>query len=150
MRVWRLARRPYCTDRAGTGSRLRGGRWTPPGTAVIHAAGSIALAALEVLVQGQRPPPDLMLVAIDLPEDGGVSQPGPKELPEDWASPLTSERRQAWGKKWCDAGASLALAVPSVIVPEEPNYLINVAHPRMKDVTLKPVRRFAFDLRLLK
>lgn len=150
MRVWRIARQPYCKDRAGTGSRLHGGRWTPIGTPAIYAAGSIALAALEVLVRTRIAPPDLVLVAIDIPDDAALSAPGAKELPEDWASPLPSDSCQAWGKKWCDDAKALTLAVPSVIVPEERNYLINVAYPAMKDVQLKPVRRFVFDLRLLR
>ena len=54
MRVWRLAREPYSRDREGTGAFLAGGRWTPPGTRVIHAASSIALAGLEYLVLRRR------------------------------------------------------------------------------------------------
>ncbi len=150
MRIWRIARQPYCKDRAGTGPKLYGGRWNPPGTPAIYAAGSIALAALETLVRIQAPPADLVLVAIDIPDDSGLSEPGAAELPEDWASPLLSDRCQAWGKKWCDAASALTLAVPSVIVPEERNYVLNASHPRMKDVRLKPMRRFVFDLRLLR
>jgi RES domain-containing protein len=150
MRLWRIARQPYCKDRAGTGSKLYGGRWTPVGAPAIYAAGSIALAALEVLVQARTAPPDLVLVAIDIPDGAGVIEPERKDLPEDWASPLPSETCQAWGKKWLDAGKTLALPVPSVIIPEETNYLINVAHPRMKDVHLMPLRAFVFDLRLLR
>ena len=149
MRVWRIARQPYSKDRAGTGARLFGGRWNPAGTPAIYAAGSIALAALETLVRLQTPPADLVLVAIDIPDNAGLAQPRAEDLPEDWASPLLSESCQAWGRKWCDARKDLTLAVPSVIVPEERNYLINVAHPRMKDVQLKPLRKFVFDLRLL-
>lgn len=150
MRVWRLAREPYSRDREGTGAFLAGGRWTPPGTRVLHAASSIALAALEYLVHARKPPADLVLVAIDIPSDAQVERPALDDLPEDWASPLPSEHCQAWGRTWCEARRALALAVPSVIVPEERNYLINVGHSAMRDVALRAVRRFAFDLRLLR
>ena len=149
MRVWRLAREPYCRDREGTGAYLAGGRWTPPGTRVLHAASSIALAGLEYLVHSATPPADLMLVAIDVPENAKVERPQIAELPEDWAAPLPSEGCQAWGRKWCESKRALALAVPSVIVPEERNYVINVAHAAMQGVALKNIRRFAFDPRLL-
>ena len=148
MRVWRLAREPFCRDREGTGAFMNGGRWTPPGTRVLHAASSIALAALEYLVHASKPPADLVLVAIDIPDDAPIHRPGVDELPDDWARPLPSEHCQAWGRKWCDGAGSLALAVPSVVVPEESNYVINVAHPGMGAVALKSVRGFAFDLRL--
>ena len=150
MRVWRLAREPYSRDREGTGAFLAGGRWTPPGTRVLHAASSIALSALEYLVHARKPPADLVLVAIDLPSGANVERPALDDLPEDWASPLPSEHCQAWGRTWCETGRALALAVPSVIVPEERNYLINVGHTAMRDVALRIVRRFAFDLRLLR
>ena len=150
MRVWRLAREPYSRDREGTGAFLVGGRWTPPGVRVIHAASSIALAGLEYLVHAATPPADLMLIAIDVPEDAKIDRPSMDALPEDWASPLPSERCQAWGRQWCEARRALAVAVPSVIVPEERNYLINVGHAAMRGVSLKSIRRFAFDLRVLR
>lgn len=149
MRLWRIARQPHCLDREGTGAYHYGGRWTPPGVRVIHASSSIALAALEYLVHASRPPADLVLVAVDVPDDAPLSRPKADELPGDWASPLPSEGCQAWGARWCRERAALALGVPSVIVPEERNYVINVSHARMKDVRLKSLRRFAYDLRLL-
>lgn len=148
MRLWRLAREPYCLDREGTGAFTFGGRWTPAGVRVIHASVSIALAGLEYLVHSRRPPLDLVLVAVDLPENAPIDQPRIEELPEDWASPLPSENCQAWGAAWCRSAKALGLAVPSVIIPEERNYVINVAHARMGDVKLKSIRRFAYDLRL--
>lgn len=150
MRVWRLAREAHCRDREGTGAFLAGGRWTPPGTRVLHAASSIALAGLEYLVHSSRPPADLALVAIDVPDTAPIDQPALRELPDDWASALPSEHTQAWGRRWCLESRALALAVPSVIVPEERNYVINVAHPAMRQVKLERVRRFAFDVRLLR
>ena len=149
MRAWRIARKPHCEDRYGLGAKRVGGRWTPPGTPVIHAASTIALAALEVLVHARKPPPDLVLVAVDVPDDAPVDSPKISELPQDWRTPLLSAHCQAWGKAWCEKEAALALAVPSVIVPEERNFVINVSHRRMKDVRLKLMRPFVFDLRLL-
>jgi RES domain-containing protein len=150
MRLWRLAREPHCRDREGTGAYLAGGRWTPPGTRVLHAASSIALAALEYLVHSSRPPADLVLVAIDVPDEALIVRPAIDDLPDGWASPFPSESTQAWGRQWCEAARSLALAVPSVIVPEERNYLINVRHTAMARVGLERVRPFGFDARLWK
>lgn len=148
MRAWRLARELHWRDREGTGAYLAGGRWTPAGTRVLHAASSIALAGLEYLVHAARPPQDLVLISIDWPDDAPVDRPSITELPAEWASALPSERAQAWGKRWCDANRALAMAVPSVIVPEERNYLINVSHEAMGAVKLERLRRFAFDPRL--
>jgi RES domain-containing protein len=150
VRLWRIAREPYCLDRVGMGAFLFGGRWTPPGVRILHAAGSISLAALEYLVHAPKPPLDLVLVSVDVPDDAPVHRPKIDELPDDWASPLPSEHCQTWGANWCKGATALGLAVPSVIVAEERNFLLNVAHPRMQAVKLKSMRRFAFDLRLVK
>jgi RES domain-containing protein len=150
MRAWRLAREPHWKDREGTGAYLAGGRWTPAGTRVLHAASSIALAGLEYLVHAAKPPQDLVLIAVDLPDDAPVDHPAIKELPAEWANPLPSERAQAWGKRWCEENRALAMAVPSVIVPEERNYVINVSHQAMGAVKLARVRKFAFDPRLFR
>ena len=51
---------------------------------------------------------------------------------------------------WLASGSSALLQVPSVIVPDESNYLINPRHRdsvRMQAVT---VRRWQFDPRLFK
>lgn len=149
MRLWRIARQPYCLDREGGGALRFGGRWTPPGVAVIHTASSIALAALEYLVHVSKPPADLVLVAVDVPDEAPMTRPAIEELPEDWASPLPSQDCQHWGGQWCRRGEALSLAVPSIVVPEERNYVLNVTHAAMKDVRLKSIRRFAYDLRLL-
>jgi RES domain-containing protein len=149
VRLWRLAREPYCLDREGTGAFISGGRWTPIGVRVIHASGSIALAGLEYLVHSPKPPLDLALVAVDLPDNAPVDHPTLENLPEDWASPLPSEECQAWGARWCMARTALAVALPSVIVPEERNFVLNVAHTSMAEVRLKPIRRFTYDLRLI-
>ena len=148
MRLWRIARQPYCLDREGTGAFKHGGRWTPPGVRVLHASASIALAALEYLVHVPRPPEDLVLVALDMPDDVPLDRPKVEALPEDWASPLPSEDCQSWGARWCREARALAAAVPSVLVVEERNYLVNVTHPRIQDVRLKSLRRFTYDRRL--
>jgi len=115
VRLWRIAREPYCLDRVGTGAFLFGGRWTPPGVRILHAAGSISLAALEYLVHSPKPPLDLVLVSVDVPDDAPVHRPKIDELPDDWASPLPSEHCQTWGANWCKGATALGLAVPSVI-----------------------------------
>jgi len=42
------------------------------------------------------------------------------------------------------------MRMPSVIIPEEYNLLINPAHPDMKKVTIDNITRFSFDARLKK
>ena len=89
-------------------------------------------------------------MGVDLPDDCTVDRPEMKALPADWASPFPSPTCQAWGTAWCSASGALAIALPSVIVPEEENIMLNTSHPDMARTTLKPIRDFYFDRRLLK
>jgi len=151
MRIWRLARQAYCRDRAGEGARLNGGRWNAVGTGVLYGAASISLASLEYLSHlGIDCPVDLVLVGIDVPDNAPIFRPAVQELPEDWRSPFPSPTCQAWGTAWCHQGKELLMEVPSVIVPEESNFVINSAHLLMAGVTLSPIRAFNFDLRVVK
>ncbi|MEO8385415.1 MAG: RES family NAD+ phosphorylase [Betaproteobacteria bacterium] len=150
MRVWRLAREPYCQDRIGEGAKMFGGRWNAVGTGILYCSSTRSLAALEYLAHlGNVHPNDVVLVGVELPGDCKIDHPDIKTLPEDWASPFPSPNCQAWGTAWCHNSGALAIALPSAIVPEEENIIVNTAHPDMAKVTLKPIRRFNFDLRLL-
>ena len=151
MRVWRLARRPYGQDRVGEGAKLAGGRWNAPGTGVLYCASTRSLTALEYLAHLSAVyPTDIVLVGVDLPDNCTIDRPALMALPEDWASPFPSPTCQAWGTAWCSASGALAIALPSVIVPEEENFMLNTSHPDMARVTLKPIRDFYFDRRRLR
>lgn len=151
MRVWRLSRRRYVAL-DGEGARLYGGRWNREGTAVVYASSSLALAALELLVHvdPEDVPDDLVALAIDVPDDAPREAVAVAELPEDWDRVADHPACTARGDRWARAGASLALLVPSVLVPEEANVLLNPAHPRMRGVQVVATRAFAFDRRLLR
>lgn len=103
-----------------------GGRWNRAGSPVIYAAGSLALAMLERLVQ-RGVIGSAMVVMAEVPEDVAVTDllGAP---PPGWMA-LGSPEAVAAGAAWLRAGATALLRVPSVLVPSEPNYAINPAHP---------------------
>ncbi|MBD0319191.1 MAG: RES family NAD+ phosphorylase [Gemmatimonadetes bacterium] len=148
MRVWRLARRRYpVLD--GEGARRAGGRWNSPGSAVVYTAGSRALAALELLayVNPGAEPPDLELFEVHLPDDVPARTVGPTELERDWRAPRHPDCRVR-GDTWARSADTLLLVVPSAMIPEEPNYLINPAHPAASRVRVVSSRPFSYDPRL--
>ena len=150
MRVWRLTRAPYASDPlSGRGAAIAGGRWNSPGTRIAYAATSRALAALEMLVHVTRDtvPPDMVLVPIDVP-DRLVR--GASGLPADWADLPYGPDAQRFGDRWAGEARSLALAVPSIVVPAERNLLINPRHRAFGRVRVGAPEPFAFDRRLLR
>ena len=137
--AWRICRRPFA-DLSGDGARLYGGRWNSPGQAVVYAAEAAALAVLEVRVHLDLDwsllPADYVLMAIDL---GSLAIESLEETPADPA---------ACGDSWLQSRRSPVLAVPSVLVRESRNLLINVARPEVGKATIASIRPFSFDERL--
>jgi len=150
--VVRLTRAAYCADAAiafsGEGASLAGGRWNPKGTRAVYGAAARSLAALEILVHIDRSnaPTDYVFARAEIDESDIVSI---DRLPSDWRSPTRSATTVAIGQRFLLERSALALAVPSVIIPQEFNYLINPVHPRFAALKIDPILEpFAFDARL--
>jgi len=151
MRAWRIAPAPWATDKVCKGSRDYGGRWNPVGMAALYAGSTPELCALEYFVHLSGPVhPPLKLVAVDIPDDPELMlEVSTTALPPDWNSLPVSAGSQSFGGRWLAQAQQLVLLLPSVIVPESRNLLINPAHPRYRDVRLTILRDFAFDGRML-
>lgn len=150
MRVWRISRREYqALD--GDGARLFGGRWNFEGVPVVYTSSTLSLAALEYLVhvQIEDVPDDLVSIEIDVPDDAEVEQVALFDLPGDWNQVEDHPACTELGNGWSAEARSLALRVPSAIIPHEENVLLNPRHPDMARVSVAAVRDFAFDPRLL-
>jgi len=143
MVVWRLASGRY-DPLSGSGARRYGGRWNEAGMAVIYTSAHLSLAVLEKLVHTEPDllPDDLVAFKIEFPDD--------VEVPMDWPPAWKENARvcRTIGAQWISSGRTLALTVPSVVVPQEHNLLINPAHPRMAEVRIIAQEPFQFDPRL--
>jgi RES domain-containing protein len=93
-------------------------------------------------------PDDLVSIAADIPSALRVTTVRVDDLPARWRSYPAPEELTALGTEWVTRGASVALRVPSVIVPTEHNYLLNPAHPDFQRIRIGPARRFGLDPRL--
>ena len=111
------------------GARRYGGRWNSPGRRAVYASASKSLATLQILVHVDvaQPLPRLAAFAFEVDEDLIEHLPT-SGLPRFWRTLRGLPATQRVGDDWLASGRSLALAVPSVIVPEELNYLLNPAH----------------------
>ncbi|MEH0198308.1 RES family NAD+ phosphorylase [Caulobacter sp. CCNWLY153] len=125
----------------GEGARLYGGRWNSPGRPMLYAAASPSLAVLEVLVHLDLPPDllplDYRLLWIHVPDD--APSLALEAVPRDSV---------AIGDAFLIAGEALCLRVPSQVVPQEINTLINPRHPAFAGVRVEREEPFRFDPRL--
>lgn len=137
-------------DLAGKGAEKTGGRWNEVGTPVIYASPTIALAVLETMVHlgGRTPLPlNRYLVKIEVPEaawHAAISL----SIAIGWDAIPAGRVSIATGTSWCNGEASLLAFVPSVVVPEELNVLINPAHPDAHTVKASKVRKWLYDARV--
>ena len=149
--VWRIvgeARAAAAFD--GAGARRFGGRWNSPGLPAVYTASSRALAALEVLVHLPRPSPPVryLLFSVDLPDEAIETVHDPAILRS--AATASVQNQTRWfGDAWLREARSLALQVPSAVIPDEPNFILNPAHPGFARLTHGQGTPFAFDPRLL-
>ena len=154
-RIWRIATQGptwRADDLSGLGAARDPGRWNSTGVPVVYASTTIALACLETLVHfsgDQGLPLARWLVAIDLPWEHWrqAITLNPEEL-DGWDAMPAPSVSSDWGTQWLAAQRSVLALVPSVIVPEERNVLINPAHPGWHDLRAKVMRRWTYDSRL--
>lgn len=150
--VWRIAVEApayAANDVSGTGAKATGGRWNSKGTPVVYCATNIALATLETVhyLQTGGLPYNRFLVRIDVPDAVWDARQVLAPLPGGWdAIPAGLASRSA-GDAWIRSGTSALLLVPSVIVPDEYNVLVNPVHVDASTVTATAIRRWLYDPR---
>jgi RES domain-containing protein len=149
MRVYRLTARAFAAaPLSGLGAAISGARWNSIGTRMGYTSTSRALAMLEILahVRLTHMPTDRVFVPIDIPDDAVVDL---VDYPEGWDRVPYSATVQAAGDAWIASGSSLALRVPSAIVPAEFNVLVNPAHARAAEILVHAAEAAVLDPRLL-
>ena len=148
--VWRIC--PAWLVRtafSGEGAFLFGGRWNSAGMRVVYASGAQSLAALEMLVHlddpGDLAALNFVIILVMFPENcvGEISK-----LPRRWwvyPAPTATARI---GDAWIESQTTPVLRVPSAVVRDEWNYLLNPDHPEFSKLQIGKAKRFAFDSRL--
>jgi len=151
MVVYRIARSSYIRDLSGTGAKKYGGRWNPKGIAVLYTSKHRSLAILELLVNAstQSLPKDLSLLSLKVPNLQQITEKTEEDLPQNWRTTPAPFRLADIGSEWIASNRSLILKVPSAIVPEEQNILINPNHPDFKQLSIQSISSFSLDSRLL-
>jgi RES domain-containing protein len=150
MIVYRISNCKYIDDLSGQGAALYGGRWNSEGVYLLYTAGSGSLAMLESLVHfGGRIIGDYCQVVLQLPDEAIKEIPG-HQLPLNWREHPPPDLLKAWGDQFSEEGSYLALKVPSVLVPQEFNYLLNPSHPAFKKIKVVTQDIVRIDERLLK
>lgn len=148
--AWRLVREQYAgTAFTGEGAAKFGGRWNSRGKRIVYTSSTLSLAALETLVH-LNPPVAIRYVAFQLNfHDKMIQVIDTARLTSDWQAQPPGTASMAIGDDWVRQAKTAVLAVPSVLVPGEVNYLLNPAHVDFAKIKIGKPKPFAFDPRLI-
>lgn len=137
---------------AGIGAAHNGARWNHAGEHVTYAATSISLAAWETrahLGKGAQLPWNRYLVRIDVPDTIWAARDVlPLPPPVGWDAIPEGLVSRTLGSSWLASATAALLVVPSVIIHEESNVLINPGHPDAQQIIAIKMRRFLYDPRI--
>jgi len=147
MLVYRITHKIYSKELFASGLE---GRWNGDGKKVLYTAGSVALAFLENMIrrQGVGFNSDFKTMIIEIPDDLKIQTIKAESLPAGWREFTDYSKCQPIGNEWFDKGEKPVLKVPSAVLPEEFNYLINTAHPDFKKIKLVETTELVPDERI--
>jgi RES domain-containing protein len=150
--AWRITKRKHARSAfTGKGASDYGGRWNNPGIPLIYVAQSQALAVLEMLVHLDSADLLQKYVLIDVKFDESlVLNVDRSKFPRNWRVEPPPAQIRTIGDDWAVARTSVVLRVPSALVPDESNYLINPKHPDFPQVQIGEPISYRFDFRLVK
>jgi RES domain-containing protein len=151
MRVWRICNEKWAkTAFDGQGAEIYGGRWNSIGIAVVYTSSSLALAALESLVHlgVKKIPINYVAIGADIPSNITLERVEANKLSQNWKEDPAPPELAIIGDRWVNSSESAILKVPSAVIDEEWNYLLNSFHPDFKRIKIGQAKPFQFDARL--
>jgi RES domain-containing protein len=147
MDLWRISRFP---DLAGLGGLKYSGRWHTSGHAIVYFADSLAAAMLEMLVhlevQEDEIPLGYLALRVTVPNDLTVATLSAHT--SDWQENIAATRKV--GDAWLKGNVTALARVPSAVLQDTTNFLLNPGHPNAALLTLQSKNPLRFDPRLIK
>ena len=149
MLVYRLGSEEYIHDLSGTGARLFGGRWNHKGTPQLYTSQHCSLALLEVIVNTPQKllPDNIHLLKLSVPGDLKMKTIRRDELHDSWRQYPAPDLLADIGTQWINSKDSVGLKVPSVLVHDEWNILLNPQHQHFHKITIESISPFSIDSR---
>lgn len=150
MKIYRISKCRFINDLSGTGAALYGGRWNSKGNYALYTAETPSLALLESVVHiSNIPATSYCMITLEIP-DTKITEIKIDALPKNWQQQPPPDALKKFGDRFIAESKFLALKIPSVIIPEESNYLINPKHTDFKKIKLLSNRPISIDERLMK
>lgn len=150
MILYRMSKIRHARDLSGKGAQLAGGRWNKKGLPALYLAENRSLSILEAIVHCHsiNDLNNRVILSIEV-NDNLIDVFNTKKLPNNWNSFPWNNFTINEGSKWLKSLNNLSLQIPSAIIPEEINYIVNPRHPEFNKVKIVDKQVFRPDQRLL-
>lgn len=149
MLIYRIGKTKYAKDLSGEGAKINGGRWNHKSIPCIYTSESRALSLLEytVNVNIDEIPRALSITTLEIPDED-ILIISEDSLPGNWKQiPIPSSTKN-FGTHFLNATAKLAIKIPSSVMPDEFNYILNPLHPNSKHIKVLEIQDLAYDVRI--
>ena len=149
MEVFKICREKYSKSLTASGAS---NRWNKKDEFVIYTSSSRSLSTLELIVHrsGINIKHPYKLLVISIKDKTQIKEVNIENLPANWKTIEAYIELQEIGSQWYNSNETLILKVPSVIITQEFNYIINTKHPLFKkNIVLKSKEEFNWDKRLI-
>ncbi len=154
MVLYRITKKKYKNDLSGKGAELFGGRWNKKGTPALYTSQNRSLCVLELLVHAPKflVPKNQIILSIHIPKklEKELVKVSKRELGTEWNKIQNEEWTEDIGYKYFYKKQKLGIIVPSVIIPQEYNVVLNPSHKNYKLIKVKRGLDFNLDERLFK
>ena len=149
MKVYRIGRTKFAADLSGEGAKLFGGRWNHKLIPCIYTSESRALALLEytVNINIEEIPRALSITTFEIPSSG-IELITEDKLPGNWKRAPAPSSTKELGTHLLKTSTNFIFKIPSSVIPEEYNYLLNPLHPDSKNFKMVEIKDFSYDVRI--
>jgi len=148
MILYRIAKNEYIRDLNGTGARRYGGRWNKPGIPVLYTSEARSLALLELIVHfNSAAAIKLGYSFLSIEVDEQAIHHLPEDLQPNLLTQMNTLELSKITEEYFYPKNTLALKVPSMLVPSEYNYLLNPAHPDYPSLKVLEIQPALLDQR---
>jgi len=149
--AWRLVhKRRAASAFTGDGARRYGGRWNNKGKKAIYAADSLALATLEIMVHAIVYEDLLSYLYFEVQFSNNLIETiKPAKLPKNWRKDPAPAVCKNFGDRWLKSRSKPILKIPSVVLPESYNFIIDPVHPDYGRIKVSKPKPFHLDHRII-
>jgi RES domain-containing protein len=152
MHIYRFGLKKFISDLSGQGAKIYGGRWNAVGNAMLYSSYSPSLAMLEFAcnASGITKTIQTSLLTLKLDSKVKIEIITLNDLPANWQQVPSPDSLKVIGNNWLKSNKTLALKVPSAIMPLECNLLINSLHKEFFKLEIENFVDMNIDSRILK